>query len=165
MVPSLHSRSMELKDQIVSLVEAQLEGTDYFLVDVLVSGPKKVSKIAVLVDGDNGISIDACVEISRALGAELEQMDLIPGAYTLEVSSPGLDQPLKFSRQYLRNVGRNIRLHLLNGTEKTGKLESVTGSGIILHQAIKGKKKEAEVPQLAIPFSDIDKAYVLVSFK
>ncbi len=156
---------MELKDHISRLVEEKLEGTDYFLVDVLISGSKKVSKVAVLVDGDHGISIDACVEISRSLGNQLEQMDLIPSAYTLEVSSPGLDQPLKFPRQYQRNTGRNVRVHLLDGTEKTGQLDVVTDTGITITQAKQGKKKEAEPSVLTIPFWDIAKTYVLVSFK
>jgi len=74
-------------------VEPVLPGDQYFLVDVITKGNRGSQKIIVLVDGDDGISVDVCSRISRSLSRELDELDFVEGKYTLEVSSPGIDYP------------------------------------------------------------------------
>ena len=93
------------------------------------------------------------------MGRELEQLGIVEGPYTLEVSSPGLDQPLKLARQYHRNRGKNVRV-TLEGEQIEGELEEVTESYITIKQS--SGKGAATVKQ--IPFTDIIKTRVLVSF-
>lgn len=155
---------MPLKEEITSLVGSVLEGTSLFIVDVTVKGENSRPKIAVSVDGDQGITIDECARISRVTGDRIEEKDLIPQAYTLEVSSPGLDQPLRLPRQYTRHQGRNVKVHLRDGTIRTGRLITAGETEITLAEEPKGKKKGAVPAEVIIPLADIDKTFVLVSF-
>lgn len=117
----------------------------------------------VILDGDKGISIDDCAELSRNLSNSLDESNLVDGAFVLEVSTPGLDQPLKDRRQYVKNVGRNVKVKTkVNSVE--GKLSNVTENTIEIIQTIgTGKKKEDK--SVEISFEDIEKTFVLVSFK
>src|SRR5579871_3935082 len=92
---------------VESFVQAVLEGeTAYFLVDIRI---KPTNNLKVFIDGDQGISIEKCVQYNRALYKKLEESGLFPsGDFSLEVSSPGLDEPLKLLRQYRKNVGRQV---------------------------------------------------------
>ena len=136
--------------------EAISENNSLFLVDVKVKGNTGNQKVLVFVDGDGGISIDECSRISRKIGADLEEKDIMPGKYTLEVSSPGLDFPLTLHRQYVKNVGRSLQVELINGQKEEGELLEVTKDAIIL----KGKK----VTQ-SLSFEEIKQSKVKVSFK
>jgi ribosome maturation factor RimP len=157
---------MDLKEQIEELLELELRHSTYFVVDVLVKGIKSVPKVTVMLDGDAGISIDTCASISRRLGKYIEEQNLISTAYTLEVSSPGIDQPLKWARQYPKHIGRSVRVHLKDGSVKTGKLENVQDETITVAEEVKDKKdkKNASLIPLLLAMQDIEKTYVLVSF-
>jgi ribosome maturation factor RimP len=154
---------MDLAAEIRKMTEPQLK-SDQFIVDIVASprsGPKKIS---VILDGDSGISIDDCAEVSRQLSQHLDESSLIDDNYTLEVSTPGLDQPLKLKRQYKRNVGRKLRVKRIDQTLVEGKLSIVEEELITLIEEI-GSGKKTEMREINVPFSDIDKAFVLVSFK
>jgi ribosome maturation factor RimP len=86
-------------------------------------------------------------------------------AYSLEVTSPGADQPLTDPRQYPRHIGRSLALKLQDGTEKTGPLTAATDEGIELEEVIKVKTKKTTLPAVFIPFGDIKEATVVISFK
>lgn len=117
----------------------------------------------VILDGDKGISIDDCAALSRELSATLDESNLIEEAFVLEVSTPGLDQPLKTKRQYVKNIGRSVKVKTKEKTVE-GKLTAVGEHELELTQHIgSGKKKEENV--VVIPFEEIDKTFVLVSFK
>lgn len=155
---------MDLKQQIEDIVSKQLNGSEFFIVDILVAGVKTVPKISILLDGDKGISIEKCAEVSRRVGKQIDDYTLITSAYTLEVSSPGIDQPLKLFRQYPKHVGRKVKVVLSDGSTKTGKLEAVNESSIVLAEEPKSKKKEVATLPIEIPVKDIEKTFVLVSF-
>jgi ribosome maturation factor RimP len=155
---------MDLKGRIEELAEGYLQGSEYFLVNVLIAGGKSVPKIIVWLDGDTGVSIDKCAEVSRWLGKRIEDENLIESNYTLEVSSPGIDQPLKLFRQYRQHLGRNLRVTLKDGSTRTGKLEEVKENSLVLAETTKGKKKENHNPLTEIATTDIEKAFVLISF-
>jgi ribosome maturation factor RimP len=144
-------------------VEDCLADPAHFVVDVTVSSRRPPYKVTVMVDGDNGITIDDCATLSRKLSATLDGQPMLDDQYTLEVSTPGLDQPLKLLRQYKKNIGRQLKMKLANGLME-GRLLDVTPENITVEQQVKeGKTRSVAVRE--IPFSDIEKSFVLVSFK
>ncbi|TAE02385.1 MAG: hypothetical protein EAZ97_02590 [Bacteroidetes bacterium] len=106
------------------------------------------------------------INISRKLGDFIEGKDFFQDPYLLEVSSPGIDFPLKLKRQYVKNIGRNVKVELEDGTSKIGKLEQVNEDHICVLLPLKKKKKEGdEDPLVKILFADIKKTVVQISFK
>lgn len=152
---------MEAAEEIRKIAEAKLNDPSQFIVDVIVSSKRKPQKVTVIVDGDAGVSIDHCADISREISKALDESTLLTDSYVLEVTTPGLEQPLKLHRQYKKNIGRRMRIKT---SEKIveGKLVGVSDEGITI-EAGDGKKMEKSVVELK--FSEIDKSIVLVSFK
>jgi ribosome maturation factor RimP len=132
-----------------------------FLVSVKI---KPTNNIKVFLDGDEGVSIEKCVRYNRALYRKLEESGMFPdGNFSLEISSPGLDQPLLLHRQYVKNKGRNVELTFNDGTLKEGKLLEVTETDILIEQ-VTGKGKKAETKQFVIPFDNIKTTTVQIQF-
>lgn len=150
-----------LKESVQKLIEEIIEGTELFLVDVK-SGIGKTTKITVLLDSDEGISIEQCAKVSRELSQKLEEMEVIDSPFTLEVSSPGLDEALKSKRQYNKNLNRQLSVTLIDGSQKKGKLIEVKDESIILGMPEKKKQEELIIE---IAFSEIKKSNIIVSFK
>jgi len=134
----------------------------HFVVDVVASA-KNLSKITVIVDGDQGVTIDDCSALSRAMSDKLDTLDFGQSRYVLEVTTPGLDQPLKLRRQYTKNIGRSLKVHRRDHLIITGKLVSVDDAGIRLVQETKEGKHRKEV-ETAMAFDDIEKAFIVISF-
>ena len=136
-----------------------------FLVNVDVSPGKGAKKLQVYLDGDQGISIDVCAEISRALSHRLDEEDLIDGKFTLEVSSPGLSQPLLLKRQYVKNVGRHVKVWLNDDKTVQGELLAVGNEQItVVEKPAKRAKKKATAQERAILFKDIKKTNIVAIF-
>ncbi|MFT7380597.1 MAG: ribosome maturation factor RimP [Roseivirga sp.] len=155
---------MDIKDFVEKAALESLKDESYFIVDVLVKGLTSKAKILVLLDNDNGVNIDECAALSRAIGMKMELEEVFDDPFVLEVSSPGLDHPLKFKRQYQKNIGRELKFTMLDGTIEKGKLIEVGEESIKFEKEIKEKKKTTtELVEMA--FDSIDKANVLVSFK
>lgn len=164
-VPSLFIRVlMDIAQKIRELAESHITDASHFVVDVVIS-KHKPHKVSVFVDGDNGITIDHCSDLSRALSEDLDKLDLVKENYLLEVGTPGLDQPLKLKRQYVKNVGRGLKVVTKDKTIRQGKLIAADDTllNLEIETVIKGRKKEINV--VAIPYSEIEKAIVMVSFK
>ena len=130
---------MELKERLEELVNDNLKSEQHFLVDIVITAKEGPKKVLILLDGDEGINIDDCAKVSRAVGHAVEEEELITDAYRLEVSSPGLDHPLMLLRQYEKNVGRKVKVTLNNGDTPTGILISVSETEIVLEE-----KKDAK---------------------
>ncbi len=161
---------MELKDKIIDLATQSLPGNEFFIVDVKVTGKSNQQKVLVLADGDQGISINDCAELSRTLGDLLDTSELFPGAFILEVSSPGADELIRNNRQYIKNMGR--RFEIIDEEDETiiGTLESVNEDSIVILPEVKkkkasGKDKKEEPVTMEIPYSKIKKSNVIISFK
>lgn len=152
---------MEAAEEIRKIAEGKLKDSSQFIVDVIVSSKRKPQKVTVVVDGDAGISIDDCADISREISKALDESIVLADSYVLEVTTPGLDQPLRLHRQYQKNIGRKLRIKVSDKVVE-GKLVGVSESGVTLEQG-DGKKIEKSVVELK--FSEIDKSIVLVSFK
>lgn len=170
---------MDHKTKLLELLQPYLNNDQFYVVDCQIAGRQGGRlKITLLLDSDAGITIDECAEISRKLGVQLDEMNFFGEApFTLEVSSPGVDFPLTFPRQFVRNIGRQLVVTLQNGVSRKGKLESVTDAQIVLdivpEKVTKSKKKKepdlvgeaAPVGPTPIAFDQIKKAHVEVSFK
>jgi ribosome maturation factor RimP len=152
---------MDVAAKIKELAESVLQESGHFIVDVLYFERQRPAKVMVIVDGDNGVTIDACATLSRKLGVLLDEQNIPNNAYVLEVTTPGVDQPLKMKRQYFKNAGRQFKVHLKDKTIVQGKLEEVTDEKLNIRQVI--DKKETKLVE--IPFDQIEKALVMVSFK
>jgi len=148
---------MKIED-LRQLVENHFAGTDKFLVDILV---KPGNRIYVFIDGDHGVMIADCVEVSRLLESSLDRET---EDFELNVSSAGADQPMKLPRQYTKNIGRSLQVKLSEDKTVTGKLEAVTENGIVL--LTPGDKKKKLPPEtLNLEFRDILESKVIISFK
>lgn len=133
----------------------------HFLVEVRI---KPTNNIKVFIDADEGVNLAVLIEYNRKLYKLIEESSLYPdGDFSLEVSSPGLDEPLKMYRQYQKNIGRFVDVLLNNTSKKEGKLIEATEDGIIIeYETGKGKKKETK--QETILFSDIKHTKIQVKF-
>lgn len=134
---------------------------DVFLVDIRI---KPTNNVKVYLDADGGLPIETCTRINRALYKQLEESTLfVNGDFSLEVSSPGLDEPLKLHRQYLKNIGRDLNLLLAEDRQLSGTLKAVTEEAIEIEYT-EGKNKKAVLKQEHIPFSQIKKALIAIKF-
>jgi ribosome maturation factor RimP len=133
----------------------------YFLVEVRI---KPTNNVKVYLDGDQGISIEKCVQVNRALYKRLEGANFFPGGdFSLEVSSPGLDEPLKLHRQYRKNIGRQVEIVLQDGARVEGRLLEVTEDGIIVEE-IRGRNKKKEIVNHTFLFENIKTTKIQVVF-
>ncbi len=154
---------MNIEQRVTELVEEKIaDRADLFLVSVKFHSN---GKLVILVDGDQGIGIDECVQISRHIGFHLEEENVIENAYNLEVSSPGIDMPLTMPRQYTKNIGRNLAIKLTDGAKCEGKLLGADENGITIEEKIKEKGKKALLVENHIPMANIAETKVLISFK
>ncbi len=145
-----------------ALIEKLIEGNeDIFLVSVRI---KPTNNIKVFLDADSGLSIEKCIKINRALYKIIEEEAWYPdGNFSLEVSSPGVDEPLKMLRQYKKNIGRKLEVTFTDDTKKEGKLLSADENGIQIEYT-EGKNKKAVTHIKDIAFNEIKQAIVLISF-
>ena len=156
---------MSVKETIIQYLEPLLDTEKYFVVDILVSPSKINQKITILIDTDEGISIDDCAVISRKLGNLLEENEAIENAYRLEVSSPGVDYPLSTERQFRKNIGRKLKVTFKDGrTEQIGTIQTVSEDAIVLVSDKKSKSKAEPVEPEPIKIVDISKAQIQISF-
>ena len=155
---------MNSENQVIGvekkLSELLMELPGYFLVEISV---KPTNNIKVFVDADQGAAIDQLSRINRALYKWIEENLFPNGDFSIEVSSPGLDEPLKLDRQYLKNIGRALEIVLKNGLKKEGKLISVSENDVIIEEEI-GKGKKKEVVQHIILKEEIKTTKVQVKF-
>lgn len=149
--------------QIKDIVLQTLAGTDIFVVDASV---RPGNRIMVELDRLEGITIDQCADISRAIEKHLNRD---AEDFELEVSSPGLTQPFKVKEQYFKNVGKKIEVLLANGNKLKGTLVNMNDQSIsldteITRKAEGKKKKQTTVENTVINYTDIKSAKVVITF-
>ena len=132
---------------------------EYYIVDLVVAPNHH---IGVFIDGDEGVSLDTCTQISRILESILDAEPTLGGIYELEVSSPGVSRPLKFLRQYLKHVGRTLKIKLVSYEQIEAVLTSIGTDSIQVEIKPQDKKSLPEARE--IPFEEIKEAYVTVQF-
>lgn len=155
---------MNFKERVKDLLEEALEQkSNLFLIDFTVTEDNKIS---IVIDGDTGVILQDCMDLSRAIEHQLDQDEL---EYSIDVASAGVSTPLKFIRQYKKNVGRNLKVTTLDLEKIEAKLTEVDDQKITLEWQSRepkkiGKGKETVNNKKEIAFSDIKEAIVLISF-
>lgn len=149
----------DVLEKVKLLLEPLLEGSDMFLVNMKV---KPINNIKIYLDADGGLSIEKSALINRKLYAQIEEQGWFPeGDYSLEVSSPGVDEPLLQMRQYNKNIGRKVAVTTLDEKETIGVLKAADEEKLTLEQKL---PKKTETVTIEIPFSQIKKTVVQIIF-
>ena len=118
----------------------------------------------MFLDSDIGVNIDKCARLNRAMYKVIEEKAWYPeGNFSLEVSSPGVDEPLRLPRQYKKNIGRNVEVTFLDDTKIEGKLIEANEDGIVVEYT-EGKNKKAVVHTKEVAYSNMKQTIVQVSF-
>lgn len=153
----------DMQTEISSIEEkiGTLLKENHFLVDVRI---KPTNNIRVYLDSDEGMPLSELISYNRSLYKLIEESAMYPdGNFSLEVSSPGLDEPLKIHRQYKKNIGRFIDIVLQDGSKREGKLLEVNEDSITIETEI-GKGKKKEIRQETILFTDIKTTKIQIKF-
>ena len=159
----LFIQNMTFKEKVAELVNAGLaERPSLFLIDLSISDS---NKITVILDGDNGVNLQDCIDISRAVEHNLDREEQ---DFSLEVASAGATSPLKIYRQYKKNIGRTIKVKTQNG-EIEAPLADANDKFIVLEWKARepkqvGKGKETVQKRAEIPYEDIKEAVVVIKF-
>jgi ribosome maturation factor RimP len=149
-------------ERLRGLLEPLVSAADLDLEEIEVSRAGRRRVLRIVVDSDEGATLDACAELSRAISEKLDETDAMgEDEYVLEVSSPGADRPLTEHRHYVRAVGRLARLHLHEGGELVARILTVDDEGLDLEvPGGKGRKPTAR----RVAFAEIAKARVELEF-
>jgi ribosome maturation factor RimP len=127
-VPSLQDELREIAERCVAAASAHV-------IDLIVRGDRDRRVVELYIDAEGPVTTELCAGISRTIAAELDARTLLPGRYRLDVSSPGIDRPLRFRWQYKKHIGRKFRVALQNVPKEqilTGSLTSADDEGITL---------------------------------
>ena len=156
---------MKFKENIQKLLaEALSSQPDLFLIDLHIDDQLRVQ---VVLDGDNGVSLEQCIKVSRHIE---HQLDREVHDFSLEVSSAGATHPLKMVRQYKKNIGRKLAVHTIDNDNFKATLTQADDDQITLEWKARepkpiGKGKHTVVKQLQVPYNQIEKATVQIQFK
>jgi len=125
------------------------------------------TKVNVFIDSDSNMNFVKCRKISRYLEEHIDENKWLGEKYVLNVSSPGVDRPLKFVRQYKKNIGRKVEVTPKGEKPIKGTLVEVDEEGILIEEKKRvkeGKKKVNKIIQTKFAFDDIKKTVVKISF-
>ncbi len=142
---------------ILNAAQEVSEKNNLFLLEVLFRGTERNRVIEIFIDGEDNLSADDCARISREINQLIEKNELLDSASRLDVSSPGVDRPLKYLKQYKKHINRKFEIRYKSGENKksiTGKLVKIEEDNLYFYS---GREQ-------VIKFEDIIKAKVLVSF-
>lgn len=165
------SRPPDLPDRLRDAVGPVVDAAGLHLEDVSVTpaGPRRVVRVVVdLPDGPGGVDSDRLGEVSRSISAVLDDADLVQGAHTLEVSTPGADRPLTEPRHFRRAVGRLLRLRTADGRQLTARLHEAGEDGIVVEPADAPAKKGAKPAggrREELGYAEVDEARVEIELK
>jgi len=150
----------ELIQKISDALAPALEDFNGYIVEIALRGERGSSIVQAFIDTDEGVTADQCAIASRHLSTELDRLNLIKGRYRIEVSSPGLDRPLRSVRQFRKNVGRQIRIAQRIDDDRrqvTGVLQEVSVDSVTI--------LEKDGNPVRIPFAGIEEALVVPQLK
>ncbi len=157
----------DIKDHVTGLLSEKFEEEnfeDFFLVDIKM---KTNNRMEVFVESDTTVNFKHLSKLNRYLQKHIDEAGWMGEKYTLDVSSPGVGQPLKLKRQYAKNIGRRVEVRLNEGKPESGKLLSADEQEIVIEQEQtrkEGKKKIKELVKTSIPFDNIKQTIVKISF-
>ena len=155
---TMEGQIQALEQKVNSIIQ---DAPDVFLVEIRI---KPTNNVKVFLDSDKGMSLDRLIQYNRKLYRDLEENAFFPGNdFSLEVSSPGLDEPLKLKRQYLKNIDRYVEITRTDGAKLEGKLILVEDSSIAVEEE-KGKGIKKELEQHTVPFDQIKTTKIQIKF-
>jgi ribosome maturation factor RimP len=151
------------REHIETLAAQHLQGTSLFVTAVKVS-PE--NHIGVFIDGDQGVTIKDCVELSRAIEASLDREK---EDFSLDVSSHGATSPLLMPRQYRRHIGRDLEVKLQNGEKTEGKLVESDDKGFVLVYEVRepkplGKGKVTVEKRQPVAYGEVKEARIKLKY-
>lgn len=144
------------KEVVLGIIKEKLDGSDLFLVDLRIG---KDNKISVFIDGDNGVKIQDCIDLSRAIEGNLDRE---VEDFELSVYSSGIGEPLLLKRQYTKNIGRNIAITTNNDERFEGELVKVDEEKILVR--LLPKRKKDLVVEKEIMFDNIKEGKIIILF-
>lgn len=152
------------KEQILELIQDKLTENNCFLVELEIG---EGNAIEIEIDSYDGISVTDCIEISKVIDNSLDREI---EDFEMNVSSAGLDKPLRVIEQYKKNIGRDVKVVPVEGIVVKGELIEVNEEGIVVEHSYKEriegrKKKETIVKQEKIKFNNIKETTIIISFK
>lgn len=151
---------MALTDQITELIEPAVSAQGFFLEEVQLVSPGKHRIITCIVDGEVALNLDQVTSVSRVISELLDESPIMGDtAFTLEVTSPGIDRPLTKPRHFAKNQDRLLKVTKSDGEVVTGRILSNTDNAVTL--TVEVKKDTAEV---VIAYADIKRAVVEIEF-
>ena len=151
---------MSLSDKITELVQPAVEQAGFFLEDVHVVSPGKHRIVTCIVDGQTPLNLDQVTSVSRDISELLDSADFMDDtAFTLEVTSPGVDRPLTLPRHWQKNLNRLVKVVKVDGSVVNGRITTIEDSNVVLLEEIKGKTKEH-----ALSLNDVKRATVEIEF-
>lgn len=148
-----------IKAKINEIAASAAEKNNLFLIDVVLRGHEQNRVIEIFYDAEESLNAEICAALSREIQDEIERLELFKGRYRLEVSSPGVDRPLKFAGQYKKHIDRKFEIFFRDESIESkihGKLKLIEGSDFYFET----EKKEL----IKINFNNIIKAKVNISF-
>ena len=160
----LFIKNMTFKNKVQELLDVALaERPELFLVDLSINDANKIS---INLDGDQGVNLQDCIDISRSIENNLDREEQ---DFSLEVASAGVSSPLKFVRQYKKNIGRTLRVKTSSSEDLEAKLVAADEEKISLEWQARepkkiGKGKETVQKKVDILYENIKEAIVIVSF-
>lgn len=154
----IRNKVMIDKVNVLALIEEALKDKEsVFLVQLKISAD---NRIFVDIDGDNGITIDDCIELSRYIESHLDRE---AEDFELNVASAGADSPLRLPRQYKKNMGRKVEVTMLDGEKLEGTLTAADDEQMTLQEAPRKKKDPMPEPEV-LKYADIKVAKVVIEF-
>ena len=150
----------DVKHRILKLATQVADGQGVSVVDVEMTGSARKPMVRVFIDNEGGVTLDDCERVSRGLSALLDVEDMMRSSYVLEVSSPGLDRPLRDLRDFERSVGKLARVVTKEGIDNRtffiGRIQGVKADSVLLAVG------EGEIYEL--PFDRISRARLEIEF-
>lgn len=155
---------MTFRNKVQELLEAVLAEREHlFLIDLSIN---EANKISIVLDGDFGVNLQDCIDISRAVENKLDREEQ---DFSLEVASAGVSSPLKLVRQFKKNIGRTLKVKTIASEEVEAKLTAADDEKITLEWKARepkkiGKGKETVEKKINLPYESIKEAVVIISF-
>jgi ribosome maturation factor RimP len=150
----------DLQARISAIAATHAADLDVDLIDVEVKGARGSRVVRLVADAEDGLDVDRIAALSRRVGDDLEAADVVLGAYTLEVTSPGADRPLRSARDLARNVGRDVRVVRTRAAIDRGEKGEVTGTLIAVDDD--AVRLEVGKDDVRVAVADIDHAKVVL---
>lgn len=157
--PVLLNENMIIKSTIERIVEEGLQGSHLFATEIII---KPNNKILIYIDGDQYVTVDDCIFLSRKIESKLDRDE---EDFELQVSSAGADKAMKLPRQFPKNIGKRLEVMLTNGEKITGTLLQATQTTILVAPEVAKGRKLQTTPTVELNFADIEKATRIISFK